>query len=343
MSITSVPHRRYNPLSDEWLLVSPQRTQRPWQGQIEDSPDDTLPAYDEKCYLCPGNSRIGGVQNPDYNQTFVFQNDFPALLPETEAQQGGDNPLFRAEVERGICRVLCFSPRHDWTLAHLPIDQIRQVVDLWDAQTQELATRDWLHYVQIFENKGAMMGSSNPHPHGQLWATEHLPTLIAREDGAQRRYFAENDRTLLADVLKAEQNTQERIIWADEHWTIIVPFWAVWPFETLLIPTRPVKFVHELTDAERDSLASALKNITVRYDNLFRTRFPYSMGIHQAPVNTPDIEHWHLHLHFYPPLLRSATIKKFMVGYELMASPQRDITAEQAAQRLRDLPSERFA
>ncbi len=340
---TVTPHRRYNPLTDEWLLVSPQRTQRPWQGQVEDIPEDVLPAYDPKCYLCPGNSRVGDAENPPYTETFVFNNDFPSLLPNSSEENPPEHPLFKAQAERGICRVICFSPRHDWTLAHLPLNEVRRVVDVWSAQTQELAEHDWLHYVQIFENKGSMMGSSNPHPHGQLWATENLPTLVKKEDSAQRRYFEANGHTLLSDVFVAEKEAETRIIWQDENWMVIVPFWAVWPFETLLIPQRPVQFVYQLTDDERNSLAQALSDLTIRYDNLFKTRFPYSMGIHQAPVNTPDVEHWHLHLHFFPPLLRSASVKKFMVGYELMAGPQRDITAEQAAQRLRDLSNIRFA
>lgn len=338
------PHRRYNPLTDEWILVSPHRTQRPWQGQTENLPPEDMPQYDPTCYLCPGNSRAGGVKNPDYDSTFVFENDFAALLPELpgEAAPTDAHPLFRSEPERGICRVICFSPRHDLTLAMMDVPDVRRVVNLWVEQILELAENDWLHYVQIFENRGAMMGSSNPHPHGQLWANETLPEAPRKEDTAQRRYFDEHGRTLLADIAAEEIKRQERVVWQDEHWLIIVPFWAVWPYETLLISKRPVQFLHQLTGDERDSLAQALSTLTIRYDNLFKTRFPYSMGIHQAPVNTPDVDHWHLHLHFYPPLLRSATVRKFMVGYELLATPQRDVTAEMAAATLRELPDERF-
>jgi UDPglucose--hexose-1-phosphate uridylyltransferase len=340
----NTPHRRYNPLTDEWILVSPHRTNRPWQGQVETIPDENLPEYDPNCYLCPGNSRAGGIANPPYTQTYVFENDFAALMPvlPNEAHSSDEHPLFASQAERGICRVICFSPRHDLTLALLSPAELRVVVDLWGDQTRELTQHEWLHYVQIFENRGEMMGASNPHPHGQLWATERIPMLIQREDAAQLKHYQLYETTLLSDVAKEERKRGVRVVWQDEHWVIVVPFWAVWPFETLLIPRRPVKFIHDLTDAEADSLAEALSALTIRYDNLFKTRFPYSMGIHQAPVNTPHIDHWHLHLHFFPPLLRSATVRKFMVGYELLASPQRDITAEQAAERLREVSGTRY-
>lgn len=338
------PHRRYNPLTDEWILVSPHRTKRPWQGQTESLPPEDKPAYDPTCYLCPGNERAGGVKNPDYESTYVFTNDFPALMPELpdEAPPEDTHSLLRVEPERGTCRVICFSPRHDLTLAMMAVEDIRQVVDLWAYQTLELAGYAWLHYVQIFENRGAMMGSSNPHPHGQLWATETIPEEPRKEDATQRSYFETHKGSLLTDILHEELIREERIVWQDEHWVVLVPFWAVWPYETLLISKRHVQFLHQMHDIERDSLAAALSAITVKYDNLFQTQFPYSMGIHQAPVNTPDVEHWHLHLHFYPPLLRSATVRKFMVGFEMLGTPQRDITAEMAAATLRELPDKRF-
>jgi len=330
------PHRRYNPLSSEWILVSPHRAKRPWQGQVEDTPPDTRPRYDPDCYLCPGNERAGGNRNPDYTRTFVFDNDFPALLPGTPTNEPDDHPLFRVQGERGICRVICFSPRHDLTLAQMETGDIRRVVDTWAEQTSDLGERDFIGYVQIFENKGAMMGCSNPHPHGQIWSTGRMPREIEKEIASQREYFAAHGTTLLGDYLAEEQRRAERLVYANEHWSVLVPFWAIWPFETLLVSNRPARDIPELDDAERDALADALHHLTVRYDNLFRTSFPYSRGSHQRPVVGSHYPYWHLHAHFYPPLLRSATVKKFMVGYEMLGTPQRDITAEQAAARLRE-------
>lgn len=336
---SQIPHRRYNLLTDEWFLVSPHRTQRPWQGQIEKLPDEHLPEYDPTCYLCPGNKRAGDKQNPDYTETFVFENDFPALLtdidPNTPLETG--SPLLVKQVERGFCRVICFTPRHDLTLARMSVETIRRVVDVWAEQTLDLAHYDWLHYVQIFESRGAIMGASNPHPHGQLWANERVPQFVEKEDRMQRLHYAKHGRTLLSDVLADEMRLNERIVWQNDSWVVLVPFWAFWPFETLLISRRPVPFVHDLTDDERTGLAEALSAITIRYDNVFETSFPYGMGVHQAPVNTPNIEHWHLHLHFFPPLLRSATVRKFVASYELFASLQRDSNPESAAERLRSL------
>jgi UDPglucose--hexose-1-phosphate uridylyltransferase len=332
------PHRRLNPLTQEWILVSPHRAKRPWQGQLEEVPPDTRPAYDPTCYLCAGNMRAGGKQNPPYTETFVFDNDFAALLPNTDVGEDHSNPLFQVEAERGVCRVVCFSPRHDWTLAHMPVQDIRRVVDVWAEQTSGLAANyNWIHYVQVFENKGEMMGCSNPHPHGQIWSTERLPREVSKEDAAQRDYFQKHGHTLLSDVLAEEQKRGERIVYANDQWTVLVPFWAVWPFEVLLISHQPVSMIADLEAAGRDGLADAISKITIRYDNLFHTSFPYSMGFHQAPVNSGDQFHWHLHAHFYPPLLRSATIKKHMVGYEMLGTPQRDITPEAAADRLRGL------
>jgi len=338
LNLSEQPHRRYNPLTGEWILVSPHRARRPWQGQVEEPPREHKPAYDPTCYLCPGNERAGGKVNPSYTGTFVFDNDFPALLPDTPTDEQHDHPLFWAQGERGICRVICFSPRHDLTLAQIPPAQIRPVVDTWAAQTDAIGARDDIGYVQVFENKGAMMGASNPHPHGQIWATGRLPREVAKEDETQRAYYQTHGVTLLADYLAEEQRRDERIVYANAHWTVLVPFWAIWPFETLLISQRPARSLPELDDAERDALAEAIQALTVRYDNLFHTSFPYSMGFHQQPSDGAAYPHWHLHAHYYPPLLRSATVRKFMVGYELLGTPQRDITPEQAAERLRGLP-----
>lgn len=337
------PHRRFNPLTNEWMLVSPHRAKRPWQGEVADLPPDTRPAYDPGCYLCPGNTRASGDRNAEYTSTFAFDNDFPALLPDTPPGDQDDHPLFRVQSERGICRVLCFSPRHDLTLAHMDAAAIRPVVDLWAEQTRDLGARDFINYVQVFENKGAMMGCSNPHPHGQIWSNLHLPREVAKELDAQRDYFNAHGSTLLADYVSEEQRRAERSVYANEHWSVIVPFWAVWPFETIVISHRVTASLPDLDDAERDALADAIRQITVRYDNLFKTSFPYSMGWHQQPTDGAAHPYWHLHAHFYPPLLRSATVKKHMVGYELLGTPQRDITAEQAAARLRDLSNVHYS
>jgi UDPglucose--hexose-1-phosphate uridylyltransferase len=335
---TEHPHRRFNPLTNEWILVSPHRAKRPWLGEVASPPPEIRPAYDPTCYLCPGNARAGGNVNPPYTGTFVFDNDFPALLPDTPTDEPTDHPLFRVQGERGICRVICFSPRHDLTLAQMETPDIRRVVDTWAEQTLDLGTRDFIGYVQIFENRGEMMGASNPHPHGQIWSTMRLPREIEKELIAQRDYYNAYGITLLAEYLAEERRRGVRIVYANEHWTVLVPFWAIWPFETLLISNRAVPSIPALDDAERDALADALHQITVRYDNVFRTSFPYSMGFHQQPTDGATYPFWHLHAHFYPPLLRSATIKKHMVGYEMLATPQRDITAEQAADRLRQQP-----
>ena len=330
-------HRRYNPLTGEWVIVSPHRLSRPWLGQVEASPQESCPAYDPNCYLCPGNERAGGVRNPAYSDVYVFDNDFPALLaqlPPGEVNAGG---LLIAEAERGICRVVCFSPRHDLTIPELELAALRQVVDAWAEQTEELGAHSSVAYVQVFQNKGAMMGASNPHPHCQIWATEHLPNEPAKELAAQLAYRAAHGSCLLCDYLELEMAQDERIVCANEHFVALVPFWAVWPFETLVVSRRHVSVLPDLTGDERDGLADVLKRLTTRYDNLFRTSFPYSMGFHQRPTDGDPHPEWHLHLHFYPPLLRSATVRKFMVGYELLGTPQRDITAEDSAARLRAL------
>jgi UDPglucose--hexose-1-phosphate uridylyltransferase len=342
-NLSNHPHRRYNPLSREWVLVSPHRTQRPWQGQVEQTAPEQRPAYDPTCYLCPGNQRAGSQRNPAYDGTFVFTNDYAALLLDTPggAFERGDG-LIRAESERGTGRVVCFSPRHDLTLAEMAPADLAQVVDVWVGQYQELGALPQIGYVQIFENRGAMMGASNPHPHGQIWATEHLPLNVAREQEAQAAYYAANGRTLLADYLALELQEGTRLVLSNEHFVALVPFWAVWPFETLVISRRPTGALPDLLPVERAGLADILKQLTTRYDNLFQVSFPYSMGFHQRPTDGAAHPEWHLHAHFYPPLLRSATVRKFMVGFELLAEPQRDITAESAAERLREQPAQHY-
>lgn len=330
------PHRRFNPLTNEWVLVSPHRTLRPWQGQRESSTTAERPSYDPKCYLCPGNERAGGHRNAAYTSTFVFQNDFSALLPDTPISAPSEDPLHRIEAASGECRVICFSPRHDLTLAEMPVEGIRSVVDLWASQNEDLGRK--YKWVQIFENKGQAMGCSNPHPHGQIWASSHLPEIPSKEDAAQRTYADQHGRSLLLDVREREISDGKRVVATNEDWLIVVPFWAVWPFELLVLPKRHVLRIQDLREGERNSLATVLKEALIRYDNLFETSFPYSFGWHQAPNCTEDTAHWQLHAHIYPPLLRSATVRKFMVGFEMLGEPQRDITPEQAAQQLRDLP-----
>ena len=328
------PHRRYDPLRDEWVLVSPGRTNRPWQGGEERPQVEQRPAYDPTCYLCPGNTRANGETNPAYDSTFVFTNDFAALRPGTLDDTFEDG-LLRAEGEQGTCRVICFSPRHDLTLAGMSPAEVRRVVDLWADQTADLGAR--YRWVQVFENRGEAMGASNPHPHGQVWAGTALPTTIAREDASQRAYHARTGSPLLLDVARQEADGP-RVVDADDHWLVIVPFWAVWPFEVLVLPRAHVARVPDLDDARRDALAAILGRTLRRYDALFGVPFPYSMGWHGAPFDADAAtDAWTLHAHAYPPLLRSATVRKFMVGYELLAEAQRDVTPEDAAARLRAL------
>ncbi|MGI8906258.1 MAG: UDP-glucose--hexose-1-phosphate uridylyltransferase [Candidatus Sumerlaeaceae bacterium] len=334
----SSPHRRYNPLAGEWVLVSPHRLQRPWQGKREKPVADARPSYDPGCYLCPGNERSGAARNPQYASVFVFENDYPALLPSHHSSRMDEQALFRAETESGVCKVVCFSPRHDLTLPELPTHELRVVVDMWTEQYLELSSQPGIGHVQIFENKGALMGCSNPHPHGQIWATESLPVEPAKEAVTQQEYLQRENMCLLCAYAEAEVLHAERVVCANASWLVVVPFWAKWPFETLLISRRHVAHLGELQDEERDELAEILKRLTTRYDNVFETSFPYSMGFHQLPVaNTAGGQHWHLHAHFYPPLLRSAEVQKFMVGFEMLGTPQRDITPEHAAERLRQV------
>jgi len=332
------PHRRLNPLTGEYVLVSPQRTQRPWQGKVEATALAQRPAYDPACYLCPGNPRAGGHLNPVYEGAFAFDNDFAALLPrESEGLDEKADPLFWAELESGRCRVVCFSPRHDLSLPELSRSEIEGVLALWTEETRVLGADPGIGYVQVFENKGEMMGCSNPHPHSQIWATEHLPNEPAKELVRQREYLRNHGRCLLEDYRQEELRREERLVVVNDGWVALVPFWAVWPFETLVLPRKPLRTLLDLSTEDRASLADLLKRLTTRYDNLFGISFPYSMGFHQAPFDGEPHPEWTLHLHFYPPLLRSATVRKFMVGYEMLATPGRDITPETAAGRLREM------
>ncbi|RPD51536.1 UDP-glucose--hexose-1-phosphate uridylyltransferase [Paracnuella aquatica] len=331
------PHNRYNLLTGDWILVSPHRTKRPWQGKVEPVPPDNRPAYDPKCYLCPGNVRADGDTNPAYTDSFVFTNDFAALLHDTPEGAFTAGGLLQAKSERGTCRVISFSPDHSLTLPEISMEGLVKVVEVWQREFAALSADPTINHIQIFENKGEIMGCSNPHPHGQIWAQSALPLEIVKETREQEQYFAEHGRSLLTDYLQLEQNEGERMVIGNEHFAVVVPFWAVWPYETMIISKRHVQNILQFSEAERTAFAAILKQLTTRYDNLFNISFPYSAGMHQAPVNDGEHPGWHWHMHFYPPLLRSATVKKFMVGYEMLASPQRDITAEWAAEKLRGL------
>ncbi|MEK4035695.1 UDP-glucose--hexose-1-phosphate uridylyltransferase [Methylocystis sp. IM3] len=328
-------HRRLNALTGEWVLVSPHRTSRPWQGQTESKAEAAIPAYDPGCYLCPGNLRANGERNPPYKDVFAFTNDFAALLPESPQEEIDNNGLLVARGEPGICRVVCFSPRHDLTLSRMSVDEIEQVIVLWRDEFRRLDADPMVGAVQIFENRGAMMGASNPHPHCQIWATHSEPDELVKESARQRGYLAARANCLLCDYLALELEQEERIVCANDAFVALVPFWATWPFETMLLPRRHLDALDAFGAADMRALADILSQLTRCYDALFDAPFPYSMGFHQRPSDGGEHPHWHFHGHFYPPLLRSATIRKFMVGFELLGSPQRDITPESAAERLR--------
>lgn len=332
------PHRRYNPLLDEWVLISPHRAKRPWQGQQEKHNVSGLPSYDENCYLCPGNQRSNGTQNPDYQNCYVFDNDFPALMNEaTLISQADKLPFFQFKPERGINRVVCFSSEHNKTIPEMQLDEILSIVETWREQYIELGAIDYINYVQIFENKGSIMGCSNPHPHGQIWAQSSIPTQVEKTQKNLKKYFKKFNHSLLSDYLKEELVLNERIVFENEHFVLLVPFWAVWPFETLIVSKRHFGNITEMTRDEIQSFSEILKITTVKYDNIFETSFPYSAGMHQTPTDGKPHPEWHFHLHFYPPLLRSAAVKKFMVGYEMLGEPQRDITPEKSALLLRNI------
>ncbi len=337
---TDAPHRRYNPLTRQWVLVSPHRNKRPWQGKTEQTAPDSKPPHDPTCYLCSGNTRVTGEVNPTYSGPFVFQNDFPALLEDADPLPEQGHDLFRAEAVAGTARVICFSERHDLTLPEMTVEDIRRVVDLWATQTEELG-RNYV-WPAVFENKGTIMGCSNPHPHGQIWASDFIPNEVAAEDAAQADHFDKTGQNLLVSYAELEAASGQRTVVENAHWIAVVPYWAVWPFETLLLPKRHVLRLPDLEEPERDALAEALQELCIRYDNLFETEFPYTMGWHGAPFNSRSNTHWQLHAHFYPPLLRSATVRKFMVGYEMLSEAQRDLTAEQAADRLRALSTTHY-
>jgi UDPglucose--hexose-1-phosphate uridylyltransferase len=337
------PHRRWNPLRQSWVMVSPHRTQRPWQGEVAQKTMPSGISHDPQCYLCPGNERAGGAVNPPYEGIFAFVNDYSALLPDSpDHVEQAESPLLVAEPARGLCKVLCFHPDHSLTLARMTRPEIRAVVDAWTAEYLDLASKGWIEYVQIFENRGAMMGASNPHPHGQIWSTGFVPDEPAAETLAQSEHLAKTGHCLLCDYVAAEESAKERVIFANEHFMAVVPYWAVWPFEVLLVARRHLGAMPELTPEERDGLADALRRIATRYDNLFKTSFPYTMGFHQTPTDGKGHPEWHFHAHFYPPLLRSATVRKFMVGFEMLGMPQRDITPEGAAEQLRACSEEHF-
>jgi UDPglucose--hexose-1-phosphate uridylyltransferase len=341
-----IPHRRWNPLRKSWVLVSPHRAERPWQGEVGQNTAPSAASYDTECYLCPGIQRAGGAVNPPYDGVFSFVNDYAALLPEPADAPGATDPpvssLLVSEPARGLCKVLCYHPDHSLTLARMTAKEIRPVIDAWTREYVEASTLGWIEYVQIFENRGAMMGASNPHPHGQIWSTGFIPDEPAAETLAQRDHLDRTGHCLLCDYLEAEQTAGTRVIFENELFAALVPWWAVWPFEVLLVARRHARALPEFTIKERDGLADALKRLTTRFDNLFETSFPYTMGFHQAPTDGQDHFEWHFHAHFYPPLLRSATVRKFMVGFEMLGMPQRDITPEAAAERLRACSEEHF-
>lgn len=329
------PHRRLNPLTNEWVLISPHRNNRPWQGATESQDKTPSLKHDPNCYLCTGSTRSSGAINPNYKTTYVFENDFPALYPHDDQWGSADHELLQTKSEQGTCRVICFSPDHSLTLPLLSLDQLHHVVTTWISQYRELSQLPYINYVQLFENKGELMGCSSPHPHGQIWAQESIPDVIQKKSITQKSYYDNHKKTLLGNYLEEELKQEKRIVTNNEHFVAVVPFWAVWPFETMIIPIRAMSSISDMTTDEQHSFAQIIRDLTSKYDNLFECSFPYSAGIHQSPTDGLPHPEWHWHMVFYPPLLRSASIKKHMVGYELLAGPQRDITAEQSADLLR--------
>lgn len=330
-------HTRLNILTGDWILVSPHRMKRPWQGKVEDLPQDNRPAYDPGCYLCPGNKRADGTNNLDYKEPYSFVNDFSALLADTPAGGYDEEGLLSVKSESGICKVICFSPEHNVTLPQMSVEAIEKVIELWQKEFNELAANPQIKYIQIFENKGEIMGCSNPHPHGQIWSSSSIPLELHKETTEQKKYFDKHQSGLLSAYINLELKKKERIVLENKDFVALVPFWAVWPYETMIVSKRHVQNVTQFNEQEKKSFAVILKQLTAKYDNLFNISFPYSGGMHQAPVNNGEHPEWHWHMHFYPPLLRSATVKKFMVGYEMLANPQRDITPESAGEKLRSL------
>lgn len=340
MNIYETSHRRYNILTGEWVLVSPHRAKRPWQGKTEKNLEPKQIVYDENCYLCPKNERVGGTENPDYKNVFVFENDFPAILKQSF--KNTENGLLKAETENGICKVVCFSPNHSLTLPLLSLENIKNVIQTWQKEYQELGNQKNINYVQIFENKGQIMGCSNPHPHGQIWAHQSIPDQIIQKTNQQKKYWNNNKKSLLSAYLKQELKAEKRILIENDFFVTLVPYWAVWPYETMLIPKNHLKDISEFNEKHIKSFADILKKTTIMYDNLFEISFPYSAGIHQAPTDGKKYDFWHFHMSFFPPLLRNASVKKFMVGYEMFATPQRDISPEKAAAMLKNLPKKHY-
>lgn len=329
-------HKRYNILTGEWVLVSPHRTKRPWLGQEDKITDKKRISYDSNCYLCPTNKRANRDFNPKYNDVFVFENDFAALEKDIPSFQV-DNGLLQAKSESGICKVVCYSPNHSKTMADLTIDEIENVISIWQREYINLGKIEGINYIQIFENKGELMGASNPHPHGQIWAQNSIPNEVIKKDANQKKYFEEKGKTLLEDYISQELDLDKRKVFENNSFVVLIPFWAVWPYEAMIIPKKAQSDISLMNKNQKNDFAEALKQLTMGYDKIFNCSFPYSAGIHQAPTNNNSNEYWHWHMSFYPPLLRSATVKKFMVGYEMFAMPQRDITAESAAKRIKEL------